>query len=66
MNTKLSLAQKVSRLRARLRDSEWRKYGALLLAGKVTAIGLLILAIVAISASTRGAVTSREIRDGNS
>ena len=45
MNTKLSLAQKVSRLRARLRDSEWRRYGALLLAGKVTAIGLLILAM---------------------
>src|SRR6202042_2692302 len=45
MNTKLSLAQKVSRLRTRLRDSGWRKYGALLLAGKVTAIGLLILAM---------------------
>ena len=45
MNTKLSLAQKVSRLRARLRDSEWRRYGALLLTGKVTAIGLLILAM---------------------
>ena len=45
MNTKLSLAQKVSRLRARLRDSEWRRYGALLLTGKVTAIGLLVLAM---------------------
>jgi len=44
MNTKLSLAQKVSRLRARLRNSEWRKYGALLLTGKVTAIGLIVLA----------------------
>src|SRR4029077_14913492 len=27
------------------RDSEWRRYGALLLTGKVTAIGLLILAM---------------------
>jgi Amt family ammonium transporter len=45
MHTKLSLSQKVSRLRARLRDSEWRRYGALLLTGKVTAIGLLVLAM---------------------
>ena len=45
MQTKLSLSQKISRLRARLRDSEWRRYGALLLWGKVTAIGLLVLAM---------------------
>jgi ammonium transporter, Amt family len=45
MNTKLSLSQKVSRLRTRLRDTEWRKYGAILITGKVTAIGLLVLAM---------------------
>lgn len=44
MNTKLSLSQKVSRLGARLRDSEWRRYGALLVAGKFTAIALLLVA----------------------
>ncbi len=43
MNTKLSLSQKMSRLRARLRDSEWRRYGGLLLAGKFTAIALLLV-----------------------
>ncbi len=45
MNTKLSMSQKVSRLRARLRDSEWRKYGALLVAGKFTAIAVLLVAM---------------------
>ena len=44
MNTKLSLSQKVTRLRARLRDSEWRRYGALLITGKLTAIGALLVA----------------------
>ncbi len=43
MNKKLSFSGKISRLRSRLRDSEWRQYGALLLAGKLTGIGLLIL-----------------------
>ena len=31
-------------MRVRLRDSEWRRYGALLLAGKLTGGALLILA----------------------
>jgi len=33
--TRLSLAQKFSRLLVRLRDPEWRSYGGTLLAGKV-------------------------------
>src|SRR5579863_3140577 len=43
MNTKPSFSQKVSRLKARLRDPEWRRYGTLLLLGKITAIGLLMV-----------------------
>ena len=54
MNTKLSLSQKVSRLRARLRESEWRKYGALLLAGKFTAIALLLVGMAFINPGLLG------------
>jgi Amt family ammonium transporter len=43
MNRKLSLSDKFSRLRARLGDSEWRQYGTVLLIGKLTGIGLLLL-----------------------
>ena len=42
--TKLSFSEKLTRLRGRLRDSEWRRYGALLVAGKFTAIALLLVA----------------------
>src|SRR6204780_2621006 len=45
MNSKPSFSQKLSRLRTRLSDPEWRRYGVLLLSGKVTAIGLLLLAM---------------------
>ena len=43
MERKLTFAQKVSRLGARLRDREWRRYGGLLLAGKAAAIAILLL-----------------------
>jgi len=43
MNQKLSLPGKLSRLRKRLRDAEWRKYGGLLLAGKFAGIALLLV-----------------------
>jgi Amt family ammonium transporter len=43
--TTLSLSQKVSRFGARLRDPNWRKYGALLLSGKIAGIALLLLGI---------------------
>jgi Amt family ammonium transporter len=46
MQSKLSFASKVSRLRVRLRDTEWRKYGKVLLTGKFVAIALLLLAAV--------------------
>jgi Amt family ammonium transporter len=45
MNVKPSFPQKLSRLKARLRDPEWRRYGTLLLLGKLSAIGLLLVAM---------------------
>src|ERR1700688_909494 len=44
MRKKLSLSHKIVRLRDRLRDPEWRRYGMLLLVGKLTAILLLVAA----------------------
>ncbi len=44
MNRNPSYSQKLSRLRTRLKDPEWRRYGALLFFGKTAAIGLLVLA----------------------
>ena len=40
---KLSLAEKLSRLRRRLRQPEWRRYGGTLLAGKVMGVGIVLL-----------------------
>src|SRR5262249_8165934 len=37
---KLSLSEKISRLAVRLRDPEWRRYGGLLLAGKMMGAAL--------------------------
>ena len=44
MTTRFSLSHKLSRLHARLRDPEWRRYGGLLLTGKLLGIGFLVLA----------------------
>jgi len=52
-STKLSLSAKLSRLSGRMRDSEWRRYGTLLLAGKGIGIGLVLL-IVAFSSGLFG------------
>jgi Amt family ammonium transporter len=43
MNNKLSFAQKLTRLKVRVRDAEWRRYAMLLLSGKLTAVGMLLL-----------------------
>jgi ammonium transporter, Amt family len=43
-----TLAGKVSRLTGRLRDPEWRRYGTLLLAGKMIGIGLLLFFITVV------------------
>jgi Amt family ammonium transporter len=42
---KLTLAQKFSRLRQRMRDPEWRRYGRLLLFGKLAGVALLLAGI---------------------
>lgn len=43
--TRLSLIYKFSRLRVRLNDPEWRKYGLVLLAGKLLGVILLLVGI---------------------
>jgi ammonium transporter, Amt family len=43
METRLSFRGKLNRLRDRLRDPEWRRYGSLLLIGKLTGIGLIMV-----------------------
>jgi Amt family ammonium transporter len=42
---KQSLSYKIARLRSRLHEAEWRRYGALLLIGKLTGIGLVMVAM---------------------
>ena len=49
-----TLISKMDRLRARLRDPEWRRYGGLLLFGKLTAIILLFAAAGFINPSLLG------------
>jgi Amt family ammonium transporter len=46
---KLSLGERFSRLAVRLRDPEWQRYGKLLLVGKVTGIGVVLLVVTVIS-----------------
>ena len=43
---RVSWAEKVGRFGLRMRDPEWRRYGALLLAGKLVGIAALLLAVV--------------------
>ena len=46
MNEKLTFNGKIRRLAARLSTPEWRKYGALLLAGKLAGLAVLALGIM--------------------
>ncbi|HJX93290.1 MAG TPA: ammonium transporter, partial [Pyrinomonadaceae bacterium] len=39
---RLSWSQKISRLGARMRDPEWRRYGRLLMVGKLAGVGLVL------------------------
>jgi Amt family ammonium transporter len=50
----LRFSEKITRLRARLRDREWRRYGALLLTGKLMGMALILLAIMFINPSLLG------------
>src|SRR6202166_2091029 len=54
MENKLSLFRKLHRLGERLRDSEWRRYGKLLVMGKLTGIALLLLAATLIRPEQMG------------
>jgi hypothetical protein len=42
---RLTLLNKIARLRLRMSDQEWRRYGAVLLTGKLAGVGLLLLGI---------------------
>ncbi len=46
MEKKLSLSQKMRRLRERLKEPQWRQYGTLLLTGKLAGIGMLMLVAI--------------------
>ncbi len=46
---RLSLSQKVSRLRLRLHDAQWRKYGRTVFFGKMMGLGLVLLLMVVVS-----------------
>ena len=46
---KLSLADKFTRLGGRLRDAEWRRYGKLVLAGKMAGVGVVLLFMMVVS-----------------
>ena len=48
-NRRLSWSEKLSRLRVRLRDPEWRRYGSLLLTGKVLGVGAVLLVMAVVS-----------------
>ncbi len=49
---RLTFAEKFTRLRSRLGDPEWRRYGMLILAGKGIALAILMLFIFNVSAFT--------------
>src|SRR5256885_17027579 len=46
---KLPMAEKFTRLKTRVGDPEWRRYGRLLFAGKGLGVGLVLLIITVIS-----------------
>jgi Amt family ammonium transporter len=50
----LSLAERVGRFGVRLRDREWRRYGAALLVGKLLGVALLLIGVAAIQAHLVG------------
>ena len=54
MTNTLSLSQKIRRLRERLGDAEWRRYGELLLIGKFTAVVLLLLVATLLNPNLMG------------
>jgi len=57
MTKKLSFPAKLSRLRARLADPEWRRYGMLILSGKFAAIGIFMLVMLLVRPELMGLST---------
>ena len=57
----LTLSQKFGRLRARLQDQEWRRYGALLLFGKLMGVALLFTGVMFYNPSLLGLEHTRPI-----
>jgi Amt family ammonium transporter len=57
MTTKLSFPGKLSRLKARLADPEWRRYGMLILSGKFAAIGIFMLVMLLVRPELMGLST---------
>lgn len=57
MNSRPTFADKFSRLRNRLQKAEWRRYGVLLLTGKLAGIGLLVLVAMFINPGLLGLST---------
>src|SRR5579859_5860669 len=51
---KMSLPEKFSRLRVRLRNPEWRRYGATLFAGKGVGIALVLVIMALVSVFVGG------------
>ena len=45
----LTFRQKISRLRTRMQQAEWRRYGTTLMAGKLAGVGLTLLVMAAFS-----------------
>jgi len=58
MTSRLTFPQKLSRLRKRLADSEWRRYGMLLVSGKLTAIALCMVALIIMKPELMGLSTA--------
>ena len=58
---KLPLAEKFTRLKTRLGDPEWRRYGRLLFAGKAMGVGLVLLIITVISSLFFGRVYAADV-----
>jgi Amt family ammonium transporter len=57
---KLSLSDKVRRLKGRLNDSEWRRYGTLLLAGKMAGIAILLLIAMFVNPGLMGMTSAAQ------
>jgi ammonium transporter, Amt family len=58
--TKLTMSEKIGRLRRRLKDREWRRYGALLILGKGTGLAIILLIMLFANPGLLGSVTHAE------